>query len=601
MSERERDERLGLLAEELADALAAGEAIDPGHWATRFEVHASDVVACIRALRAFDSCLGEEPTEGRPELPLPTLPESFRIEGELGRGGMGVVYRATQPALGRTVAVKVLRPGELQFGEALRRFRDEARSLARLRHRHIVSIHEVGETPEGLLWYAMDLVEGRTLADEIDAAGTLTPSRAVRVMGQVTSAIAHAHAQGIVHRDLKPQNVLIDAGGDAYVVDFGLARDASTAGTRTMTGELLGTPAYMSPEQAAGEHARIGEPTDVWALGALLYESLTGRGPFAGKPLHGTIRAILEEDPKSPRKLDPRVPAELEAVAMKALRKKPEQRYPTALAFGEELERFADGRGVRARNPNVLERAGRFTWRNRTPVSVAVLVALVLGLLFGFFVVPEELRNARIADARRSFEAGYAGAAIEPLRDVAAGLADDDPAWRGFDLLWLQALNGRVAELLDAGAVEAAKPLFLEGRDLAARRWRAGRPTDPLYVDQAERPAWEFEMLVCRALAGHEAWAGEGVLPDGFFEVGVLGWRFHPELFEAAWRHAGRGRRSCAEAVAWEIAFDPVLGSIDPELHAEVLVSMHRRLARWIELLSTITRIRGIPIIARGS
>ncbi|MBK8978822.1 MAG: protein kinase [Planctomycetes bacterium] len=582
MTDGERDERLGRLAEELALAVAAGEPIDAGAWAARYRVTAAEVEACTRALRAFDSCLGEEGVCGPPELPLPTLPDGFVIEGELGRGGMGVVYRATQPALGRTVAVKVLRPGELRFGDALRRFRDEARSLARLRHRHIVSIHDVGETPEGLLWYAMDLVDGRTLAEEIDAIGALTPSRAVRVIGQVTSAIAHAHAQGIVHRDLKPQNVLIDAAGDAYVVDFGLARDASLAGARTVTGELLGTPAYMSPEQASGAHGRVGESTDVWALGALLYEALTGRGPFAGKPLHETIRAILDDEPSSPRKLDPRVPAELAAVCMKALRKKPEQRYPTALAFGEELERFAEGRGVLARNPHLLEKLARATWRHRAVVGVGAAVALVLAILFGVVVVPEELRAARIADAGRAFEAGYAGAAVEPLRELGAALASDDPAWSDFDLLLLQALHARVAELLDARALDAARELLLEARETAARRWRAGQPTDPLHVTLGERSAWEFELLVCRTLAKQAVWRGQDLLAGGHFEVGVLTARFVPAAFEAAWRHPSRGRRLLADAVAWEVEGDPLLGAVDPRIRAEVLTALHRRNGSWL-------------------
>src|SRR5690606_27609325 len=189
--------------------------------------------------------------------------------------------------------------------------------------RHIVSIYDSGETPEGLVWFAMDLVDGQTLAEELQQNGRMLPARATKIMRQITSAIAHAHAQGIVHRDLKPQNVLIDGQGDAFVVDFGLARDASSVGSRTMSGELLGTPAYMSPEQARGDSSRIGEASDVWALGALLYELLVGRGPFSGKPLHETIRAILEDDPKPMRRGDKRVPPGLERICLHALQKRP--------------------------------------------------------------------------------------------------------------------------------------------------------------------------------------------------------------------------------------------------------------------------------------
>jgi serine/threonine protein kinase len=500
-NESPRDEQLGRLAEELRSALAADEQIDPQTWAERFDLETADVEACLRTLRALESCLGEDPKDGLPELRLPSLPDSFEIEGELGRGGMGVVYRARQTALDRTVAVKVLRPGELQFGAALQRFRDEARSLARLRHRHIVAIHDVGETLEGLLWFAMDLVEGHSLADEIHANGPLTPSRAVRVLAQVTSAIAHAHAQGIVHRDLKPQNVLIDDAGDAYVVDFGLARDAA-AGSHTLSGELLGTPAYMSPEQALGESTRIGEATDIWALGALLYECLTGRGPFAGKALHETIRAIIHEDPPAPRTLDARVPRELEAVCLKAMRKRPEQRYPAALALGEELERFSEGRGVLARRPSPLRRLSQKARQYRTRVAIGTMATLSLALIVSILLVPKLLRQSRITDARLSLSAGYAGAALEPLRALAEEERQENQIEedsRDFDLLLLQCLHAHAAELHHDGNLSDARSIFREAQAIAARGWRNGGLWH-LRMPEAERNAWRFEIAVSVAL-----------------------------------------------------------------------------------------------------
>ena len=341
----------------------------------------------------------------------------------------------------------MLRPGDLAFGDALRRFRAEARSLARLRHRHIVSVYDLGETPEGLLWFAMDFVDGGTLADELQRRGRMLPARAVKILRQVTSAIAHAHGQGIVHRDLKPQNVLIDRNGDAFVVDFGLARDAAVAGTRTLTGELLGTPAYMSPEQASGDSGRIGEACDVWALGALMYEMLAGRGPFSGLPLHETIRSILHEDPKPLRKVDKRVPHELELVCMQALRKRPEDRYATALALGEDIERFADGRGVLAQQPSRMVRVAhvvRKNWRLAATIAAAVVVTLLAVALW----LPTIRRDAVISEARRLSSSGHPDAAIESLRGVLATTANNAADRELLELDLARALNDRAGELL---------------------------------------------------------------------------------------------------------------------------------------------------------
>lgn len=446
----DRDERLGRLGEELAAALAAGAAIAPAAFAARFEVTTAEVAAAVRALQALDLSLGEEAEVGSPELPAPRLPDDYQLLGEVGRGGMGVVYRAHQRSLGRDVAVKVLRPGDLVFGAALRRFRAEARSLARLRHRHIVSVHDLGESEDGTLWFAMDLIDGGTLADELARVRRFLPSRAVRTVRQVASAVVHAHAQGIVHRDLKPQNVLLDAQGDAFVVDFGLARDSAAAGTRTMTGELLGTPAYMSPEQASGQGDRIGEASDVWALGALLYELLTGRGPFAGKPLHETIRAILEDEPIAPQRLDPRIPGALAAISLKALRKRPEDRYATALAFAEDLERFASGHPVAARPPGPLPVLAAALRRRARGLGLALL-AVCATLLAVQLWLPSLRRGELLAAAERLCADGRPAAAVAAVQDL-----------------------GRVHPLREREQQRAELVLLRSHNDLAAERWLAG-------------------------------------------------------------------------------------------------------------------------------
>jgi hypothetical protein len=505
----DRDEVLGRLSEELAQALAVGEAIDAAQWAARFEVEESDVRACQRGLAALFTCLGEEPQLGQPELPSPSLPADFELGEELGRGGMGVVYRARQISLDREVAIKVLRPGDLAFGDALRRFRAEARSLARLRHRHIVSVHDLGETPEGLLWFAMDFVDGSTLADELRSRGRMLPARAVKILRQVTSAIAHAHGQGIVHRDLKPQNVLIDRNGDAFVVDFGLARDAAVAGTRTLTGELLGTPAYMSPEQASGDAGRIGEACDVWALGALMYEMLAGRGPFSGMPLHETIRSILHEDPKPLRKVDKRVPRELELVCMQALRKRPEDRYATALALGEDIERFADGRGVLAQQPSRLVRVARVVrrnWRLAATIAAAVVVTLLAVAVW----LPTIRRDAVISEARRLLSSGHPDAAIESFRGVLATTANNAADRETIELDLAQALNDRAGELLAAHDEVRAKELGEQALKLADFRRKTQGAIWAAYWDLNQSWSWEYARAA--ALTGAQGQEGVGDL-----------------------------------------------------------------------------------------
>lgn len=487
------DDALGRLSEALARALADREPIEPERWAREYGVAVEDVIACQRALDAIEIGLGEEEQDGPPEFPRPELP-GYAIAAELGRGGMGVVYRARQLALGRDVAVKVMRPGDLVFGDALRRFRSEARSLARLRHPHIVSVHDVGETRDGLVWYAMDLVVGDTLAAEIAQQRRLLPARALGLMRQVTSAIAHAHAQGVVHRDLKPQNVLIDAHGDAFVVDFGLARDAAAVGPQTLSGQLLGTPQYMSPEQARGDTARIGEASDVWALGAVLYECLTGRSPFAGKPLHETIRAILADDPPPPSRLDRRVPQALEAVCLKALSKRPEDRYATALAFGEELERFAQGQDVLARVPSRAGRVLRRAWRHRRLLGAAALGLLVALLALSAFVLPHIRREAAIAAAEEARGSGFPGAAVETYRRVLAELAADDARRPELEFGLVRALIDRAGELVLDGRDAEAQPLATEACALAEPQARSAHPTDPR--------SWTWQMARLAAVGG---------------------------------------------------------------------------------------------------
>lgn len=407
------DDGLGRLAEYLAQKPPTEE-VDAAVLAARCSVTIEDVRNCVAALAAVESALGEDfPAASGVSFAAgaeaPELPADYEVLGEIGRGGMGIVFKATQRSLGRTVAVKVLRPAELIFGKALQRFEREARSLAKLRHPHIVAIHEVGKSA-GNLFYIMDLIEGSPLA-AILRNGAINASRAVRILTQVASAIEYAHKNDIVHRDLKPSNILIDARGEAFVADFGLARDAAFKEDLTVSGHLLGTPAYMSPEQARGDTALIGERTDIYALGAILYECLTGHRPFDKRSLVETIYDVIHREPAAPRALNRLIPLDLEIICRKAMAKEPERRYGTVRAFLEDLERFEEGRPIRARRPTVAYRLSRWTVRNWVPVTAAAAAAVGVSALYltlvlsAFRASPTALQYyAREAHARGEFD-----------------------------------------------------------------------------------------------------------------------------------------------------------------------------------------------------
>ena len=402
---------LRALDREPTDAEAAALAQQHG-------VVAADLAACRRALAALANCLEPAVTAADPTI----LPDTYEVLGELGRGGMGVVFRARHRALGREVAIKVLQPGESSFQELLRRFETEAKSLARLRHPHIVAVHDVGRSG-GHVWYTMDLIEGSSL-DRVLKQGAMPPSRAVRILTEVASAIEHSHAHGVIHRDLKPANILLDTKDVAYVADFGLARDRNVSVELTTTGQIMGTPAYMSPEAMRGDSARVGEPTDVWALGAMLYEALTGVSPFRRDNFADTMQAVLREDPVAVRKRNARVPRDLELVCHKALAKGPDERYATARAFREDLERFQQGLPVLAQRPDLRRRMARWFARNRAAVMGAAASSVLVAIVATFFAptarTPDAI-DATIRDAgEREQKGDHAGALrlYELSRDV---------------------------------------------------------------------------------------------------------------------------------------------------------------------------------------
>jgi predicted Ser/Thr protein kinase len=317
-----------------------------------------------------------EPTAAQPIVRPVNVP-GYEILGELGRGGMGVVYKARQAGLDRAVALKMILAGAHAGPEHRSRFQTEAAAIARLRHPHIVQVYHVGEC-DGNLFFAMELVEGGSLAAATD--GPWNPWEAAELVEKLARAVHSVHDEGIVHRDLKPANVLLDADGEPKVVDFGLAKLAGGSRVEaTVSGAVLGTPGYMAPEQAEGRTRDIGPHTDVYALGAVLYHLLTGRPPFQGDSPLATIRQIVSDDPVPPRERRPSVPPDLDAVCLKCLAKDPHDRYSSAFALAKDLRRAIDGEPVTARPPGLGRRLGKW-WGAHPASGVALIVAAILWL-----------------------------------------------------------------------------------------------------------------------------------------------------------------------------------------------------------------------------
>jgi serine/threonine protein kinase len=282
----------------------------------------------------------------------------YELLAEIARGGMGVVYQARQRGLNRLVALKMILAGRLATAEDLQRFRTEAEAAARLRHPNIVAIHEVGEV-DGQLFFSMQLIEGRSLTQRL-SEGPLPGRIAAGYVRPIARAVHYAHRQGIIHRDLKPSNILLDHDDQPYVTDFGLAKRLGAADSgQTRTGAVLGTPSYMAPEQAAGKNKELGPACDVYGLGAVLYELLTGRPPFRSDTPLDTLLQVLENDPVPPRLLNPKVEHDLQTICLKCLEKDPLRRYASADELAADLERYLDGEPIRARSYNLLARLTR--------------------------------------------------------------------------------------------------------------------------------------------------------------------------------------------------------------------------------------------------
>jgi serine/threonine protein kinase len=422
------------LIEEFTNRLQAGEAVDVDAFVGEHPEHAEPLrrllppLLVLADLGRSDAPISGGPPGGPAEREGGVLGD-FRIVREVGRGGMGVVYEAEQLSLGRRVALKVLPFAAALDGRQLQRFVNEARAAAGLHHTNIVPVYAVG-SERCVHYYAMQFIDGHTLAalihqlrrrdgrEPAHPAGPPTPAgeanppatgpypaadaarqpaavltghssrdpaffRMVAQLGiQAGEALEHAHQLGVVHRDVKPANLLVDGRGNLWVADFGLAHCQSQAGL-TMTGDLVGTLRYMSPEQALAKRVPIDHRTDVYSLGVTLYELLTQEPAFAGKDRQELLRQVAFEEPRPPRRLNRAIPAELETVVLKAMEKNPQDRYATAQDLADDLRRFLQDEPIRAKRPTLVRRARKWARRRRAAVGAAAAVLLLAVLLGG--------------------------------------------------------------------------------------------------------------------------------------------------------------------------------------------------------------------------
>ncbi len=434
---------------------------------------------------------------------------------EIGRGGMGIVYRARERSTGRCIALKMLLHGWFLSSAEVRRFRNESSTAAALRHPGIMPIYHVGEH-QGRLFYTMPLVEGSNLAERI-ADGPLDPQFAARLLLAVAEAVAAAHTLGIIHRDLKPANVLLDEHEVPYVADFGLARRLSEEQLSiTVTGDLLGTPNYMAPEQVNGHHALVGPLADVYALGAVLYAMLVGQAPFQSESVSETLHKICTVDPVRPRQIRRSVPRDLETICLKCLEKSHANRYPSAGELAEDLRRFLAGKPLLAQPVSQLERGRR--WFVRNPVvgtlTIGIALALIVGTGFSLHYArqagqreQQALANLYAADMNLAQQHVRSGAVASALRllerhRVEPG-ASENQGWE-WRHLWHQC-HGELRRFEGPQGAVYAAAFSPDGRTVAA----AG----------ADRIVWLWETAtgkVAHKLPGHTATVRDlAFAPDG--------------------------------------------------------------------------------------
>lgn len=352
----DREERLAMVLAAVTDRILGGESVELATICQEYPDLEAELRELWGTLLVTHAIGGKQRSEGSGEnrlrtplqtLLLPTEFGGYVLEEELGRGGMGVVYRAVKKETGEAVALKMMLSGDRPSSVDLQRFRAEARRVQGLDHPGIIRILEIGNQ-DGCAYFCMELIEGETLAERL-ARGPIPSRLAAKILVQVAEAVAFAHNNGVLHRDLKPSNILLrDSDNRAFVCDFGLAREVDSADSLTRSGTILGTPAYMAPEQAAGRRGDVGPASDVYSLGAILYHMLTGRPPFVAASPVDTVLLLLEQEPMMPRVLNREVDRRLEMITMRCLQKPADLRYASATGLAADLRAFLDNQQVSA-------------------------------------------------------------------------------------------------------------------------------------------------------------------------------------------------------------------------------------------------------------
>jgi tetratricopeptide (TPR) repeat protein len=474
------ESRLDQVIAAYVEAVEQGAKPDPEEWLTRHPDLASELKAFFADQARFQRLAA--PLRGQRPAPPGTRVGYFgdyEIQAEIARGGMGVVYKARQKSLNRTVALKMIGSGLLASPEDIQRFHVEAEAAANLDDPHVVPIYEVGEF-QGQHYFSMKLLEGGNLAQHIPRLFE-EPREAARLLASVARTVHYAHQRGLLHRDLKPANILLDARGEPYVSDFGLAKRLQGGAELTLSGTVVGTPSYMAPEQAAGRKRELTTAADVYSLGAILYELLTGWPPFRADTPLDTLRQVTEQKPRRPRLINPRVDRDLETICLKCLEKEPQRRYVSAEELAQDLERWLAGEPIRARRARFFERCSKRPRRHTVAWVVAALLFLIL--ILGWAVV--SVRMARIqaimaraeVDARAESRFQQARRAVDALLSQTAEELERPSGMRSLQ----RELREQVLKLYEQAARDT-------GTDPAARQKaaRANHQLGDLYQEEGQ-------------------------------------------------------------------------------------------------------------------
>ncbi len=415
---------------------------------------------CLGRL-GFLSSAEEETSDSSDRAPKPHRFGRYELLEEIGRGGMGVVYKARQLGLGRMVAVKMILHGPFSSEQFVQRFQLEAQAAAALHHPNIVAIYEVGQQ-DGQHYFSMEYLEGQSLAD-LAQEKPVSPKQAADYLKTVAQAMHYAHEQGVLHRDLKPSNVLIDMWNEPRILDFGLAKLLETDTQLTISGQTLGSPNYMAPEQAGGKPDGVGAQADIYSLGAILYYLLTGVPPFRAETLQEVLTQLQSVEPVAPHRLNPGVPVDLQTICLKCLHKEPARRYATARLLAEDLARFLANEPILARPASAAQKG--FLWCRRHPIPAVLSGLLIAALLLGLAGILWQWRRAelfargetqqrQLAEAsanemRKNLYAADIALASQALQRGEYGLARRTLAalrpkpgqqdWRGFEWRYLDA------------------------------------------------------------------------------------------------------------------------------------------------------------------